>query len=156
MIYQTNPRLRPEMNHFACAFDSLAYFRERYQNKPWTEAELQAAWDGAIKSGLISGDLNNNGIMGDTPEELVIQDWQKLANYLGCAVQYLGKFTLDAPQWDGAFPIVQWYNRRTKFRHFVVGDRSPVQWDPIEGGSITVKEGVPLDVRLFKPLVAMI
>lgn len=161
MIKQTDPRLPPEANHFACAFDSIAYFREAYQGKPWSVEELASAWKGAILSGLISGDLNGSGILGDAPEELVIQSWQSIADYLGCALQYLGKFPQGAPERIGNFAVCAWHNDRTGFTHFVVGDSRPVEWDPIDGGSVTVREGYPMPLgaygrgglRIFKPLI---
>ena len=154
MIYQTDRRLDSNMNHIACAFDSLAYFRERYQNRPWSAYELQAAWNGAIKTGIISPDANHDGDLLDRGEG-EIQDWQMLADYLGCKVQFIGIFPPNAPERNGNFVIARWYNQRTGFRHFVVGDLRPVQWDPIEGGSVTVREGVVDSLRIFKPLVAM-
>jgi hypothetical protein len=155
MIYQTDRRLDADINAIGCAFDSMAYFRERYQHKPWTAEELQAAWDGAIATGIISPDANHDGDLLDKGEG-EIQSWQALANYLGCAVQFLGFFPPGAPERVGNFVIARWFNPRTNFRHFVVGDLRPVEWDPIKGGSVTVREGAPDSLRIFKPLVAMV
>ena len=154
MIKQTDPRLSVDMNHIACAFDSLAYFRERYQGKPWTAEELLAAWNGAISAKIISGDLNGDGsLLGSGEGE--IQDWQMLADYLGVKVQYLGKFAPNADERLGNFVIAGWFNPRTNFTHFVVGDLKPVEWDPIQGGSVTVREGYVKSLRIFKPMVSM-
>jgi hypothetical protein len=98
MIYQTDKRLDDNMNHIACAFDSLAYFRERYQGKPWTADELQAAWNGAIAAKIISGDANHNGSLLDKGEG-EIQDWQMLANHLILSVRSI----LSSP--DGSTPV---------------------------------------------------
>ena len=155
MIKQTDPRLDANMNHIACAFDSVAYFRERYQHKPWTAEELQAAWDGALKAGILSGDLNHDGDLLDA-EEGEIQSWQGLADYLGCALKFLGKFAPGALEKYGNFVIAAWHNDRTGFTHFVVGDHKPVEWDPIEAGSITVREGYVKSLRIFQPLVPMV
>lgn len=155
MIYQTNLQLDANLRKIGCAFDSLAYFRERYQGKPWTVGTLQAAWDGALASKIISPDANHDGDLLDKGEG-EIQDWQELADYLGCAVQFLGFFPPGAPERVGNFVIARWFNTRTNFRHFVVGDTRPVEWDPIEGGSVTVREGVVDSLRIFKPLVRMV
>ena len=155
MIYQTDRRLDSNMNKIACAFDSLAYFRERYQGKPWTADELQSAWNGAISARIISPDTNHDGDLLDKGEG-EIQDWQMLANHLGCAVQFLGIFPPNDPKRDGNFVIARWFNPRTNFRHFVVGDLKPVEWDPIIGGSVTVREGHVDSLRIFKPLVPMV
>jgi len=154
MIYQTDRRLDKNMNAIACAFDSLAYFREKYQNKPWSAIELQAAWDGSLKTGLITPDANKDGDLLDKGEG-EIKDWQMLADYLGCKVQFLGFFAPGAKERIGNFVIARWFNPRTNFRHFVVGDLRPVEWDPIQSGSVTVREGVVDSLRIFKPLVKM-
>ncbi len=155
MIYQTDRRLDANMHAIACAFDSLAYFRERYQSRPWTAEELQAAWDGAIKTGIITPDANRDGDLLDKGEG-EITNWQTLADYLGCAVQFVGFFPPGAPERLGNFVIARWFNARTNFRHFVAGDLRPVEWDPIQGGSVTVREGVVDSLRIFKPLVRMV
>lgn len=155
MIYQTDRRLDANMNAIACAFDCVAYFRERYQHRPWSAYALQSAWNGAVGSGIISPDKNNDGDLLDQGEG-EIQDWQMLAEFLGCKLQFLGKFAPDAPERDGNFVIARWYNPRTKFRHFVVGDLKPVEWDPIQGGSVTVREGYVDSLRIFRPLVRII
>ena len=155
MIYQTDRALDGDMNRIACAFDSLAYFRERYQHRPWSAYQLQAAWTGAIKSGIISPDLNHDGDLLDRGEG-EIQDWQMLADFLGCKVKFMGFYPPNAPEREGNFVIARWFNARTNFRHFVVGDLRPVEWDPIQGGSVTVREGVVDSLRIFKPLVKMV
>jgi hypothetical protein len=151
MIKQTNPRLSPEMNHFACAFDCAAYFREAYQGKPWMTEELQTAWNDAIKSGIISGDLNHNGQLGDIAEELVIQDWQKLVDFLGCNLKFLRRDKPGTADPEN-FVIAEWFNPRTNFHHFVIGEKRPVEWDPIDDGSVTVREGYCLSIRIFEKL----
>jgi len=154
MIYQTDRHLDSNMNHIACAFDSLAYFRERYQNRPWTAYQLQAAWDGALRTGIISPDANHDGDLLDQGEG-DITNWQTLADYLGCKVKFLGIYPPNSLEKLGNFVIARWFNPRTNFRHFVVGDLRPVEWDPIQGGSVTVREGVVDSLRIFKPLIPM-
>jgi hypothetical protein len=155
MIYQTDRNLDANLNAIGCAFDSLAFFRERYQNIPWSASELQAAWDGALKLGIISPDANSDGDVLDNGEG-EIQDWQLLANHLGCEVKFLGFYPPNAQERAGNFVIARWFNARTNFRHFVVGDTRPVEWDPIKGGSVTVREGVVDSLRIFTPLAEMV
>lgn len=140
MIFQTDLRLPGSMQKYGCAFVALAYYRERYQNRPWTAEELGAAWLGAIAGGLISGDSNRDGDLDDAGE-LEIQDWAAVAHFLGLRLQYLGRFHPGAPQAIGAYVVSAWWNRITDFTHFVAGDSRPVLFDPIEGGSVTVKMG---------------
>ena len=145
MIYQTQEP-DPNFEHVGCAFDSLAYAREKIQNKPWSIDELGAAWTGAKTAGLLDADYN-------------ITDWQQLADFLGLPLQFLGHQALGPIQPD-QFAICAWHNDRTGFTHFVVGQQKPVEWDPIEGGSVTVREGYPMalqvdgsgGLRLFKVL----
>ncbi len=137
MIYQTAV---PDANfeHMGCAFDSLAYAREKYKRIPWTAVELAAAWNGARQEGILDSEFN-------------IADWQALANYLNLPLQFLGKFNLtDALPSGNLFIITTWHNDRTNFTHFVVGQAKPVEWDPIEGGSVTVAEGYPISNRVFQ------
>lgn len=143
MIYQTDIRLPKPLQKYGCAFTSLAYFREAYLCKPWSADELAAAWNGAIAGGLISGDLNGDGDFDDAGEAM-IQNWQSLANYLRLPLQYVGKFGHDFPETPRKhFSICAWKNDRTNFTHFVVGSTKPVEFDPIYGGSVTVREGYP-------------
>lgn len=140
MIYQTDKRLPPALQKYGCAFVSLAYYREHFMDRQWTVEELAAAWEGGIASGLITGDLNGDKDFDD-PGEATIQDWGGLAQYLGCRLQYLGKFHPGAKEAVGAYVVAAWYNPRTLFTHFAVGDSRPALWDPIEGGSITCRDG---------------
>lgn len=148
MIYQTQ---EPDINfeHVGCAFDSMAYAREKFQSKPWTVEELSAAWTGAKAEGILDDDYN-------------ITDWQKLIDYLGLPLQFRGHATVNLVLDPDEFAICAWHNDRTGFTHFVVGQTKPVEWDPIEGGSVTVREGYPMPLdpdtgagglRLFKVLI---
>lgn len=149
MIFQTDKRMPIEHQHVGCAFNSVAFARELYLNKPWSADELAAAWNGAITVGFVSGDLNKSGILGDSPDELCIQNWQQIAEYLGAPLKYFGEFKPGSPERVGRYLLARWYNPTTKFNHFVVGDDKPVVWDPIEGGSRTVREGSCVGLVLF-------
>ncbi len=140
MIYQTDPRLPKAMQKYGCAFVSLAYYREKYMERPWTAEALAAAWEGAIACGLVSGDLNVDGDMDD-PGEATVLDWGGLAQYLGCRLQYVGKCHPGAKEAKDAYVVSAWYNPATKFTHFAVGDSRPVLWDPIAPSSITCRDG---------------
>lgn len=148
MIFQTNPLFAPSIIHAACAFDQVAYYRESRMGIPWRPHEFAEAWHGAVDRGIISGDLNGDGDMDD-PGEAVIQNWQDLADHLKLPIKYLGKFPLsafarfDTPDY---WVITAW---RWKQTHWVKGIVRPVDWDSIEGGSMTVRNGAPqeLDVK---------
>jgi len=153
MIYQTNSKLDNNLEHIGCAFDCVAYAREKFKGIPWTAEELQAAWIGAISAKIISGDSNGDGDLFDSGEGL-IQDWGALARFLGAPIHFVKR--VDGPYDPGVneFVISAWYNPRTKFTHFVVGMEKPVEWDPIEGGSVTVRGGSPVSHRVFTVLTS--
>jgi hypothetical protein len=154
MLFQNDPRLNKEINHVGCAYISLAFFREHFQGEPWTASALNQIWDEAKKQGIISGDLNKDGDTDDAGQ-LEVQDWQRLANLLGCKLRYIpGHYPIDSPQAIGCYTICAWYNPNTKFTHFVVGTKRPVIFDPIAGGSRTVREGAPKSdgLRIFQIL----
>ena len=156
MLYQTDKDLLPVINHYGCAAMSLAYFREKYQGEPWTAQAINSIWNIAVENKIITGDLNGDGDF-DEGGEAEIQDWQKLANLMGCHLRYIpGHFPIDSPLAKGAFSICAWYNPNTKFTHFVVGTSKPVEYDPIRGGSKTVRDGYPKikdGLRIFQILV---
>lgn len=137
MIWQTAVP-DPNFEHVGCAFDCLAYAREKFGGAQWNAEELDAAWNGAKQIGILDADFN-------------ITDWQALANYLNLSLTFAGKFNLtDALPAGNLFIITAWHNDRTGFTHFVVGQSKPVEWDPIEGGSVTVAEGYPISNRVFQ------
>jgi hypothetical protein len=124
---------------------SLAYFRELYMGHVWSAKELNSIWQGAIDAGIITGDMNLDGDFDDAGQ-LEIAKPQALANMLGLPLRYLdGHFSPTGPEAvaPGRFIVTAWYNPATKFTHFVVGSSRPVEFDPIKGGSRTVREGAP-------------
>ena len=146
MVYQNDPiivRNCPEMWHYGCAYLSLAWYREKYDRKPWEAEELIKIWELARKKGIISGDLNKDGDIDDSGEG-EIQDWTQLCSLLGIHLKNIpGHFAPDDPIVKGYYSICAWYNPITKFTHFVVGTKRPVEFDPISGGSRTVRNGYP-------------
>ena len=154
MIYQTDRRLDRNLNHYGCYFVSLAYFRPFRMGHDWTASELQEAWLEAIRVGAITGDLNTDGDMDDDGEAVIVNP-DLLCHVLGLPLKYKdGHFPLDTPIPEGAYVITEWYNPDTKFRHFVVGQRKPAQFDPIGGGSRTVREGYPVSLRIYERVEA--
>jgi hypothetical protein len=161
MIFQTDKLLPSAMQKYGCAFSALAYYRQRYQGKPWTASELGAAWTKAIVLGIVSGDLNHDGDLDDA-REAEIQDWKALVTHLDLRLEYLGKFPQGHPTASrpDSFVITSWTNPANGFVHWVIGDKRPVEFDPIFPGSQTVKNGIlcQLDekgrggLRVFKKL----
>lgn len=156
MIYQNDPYVKthcPELWHYGCAFLSVAYYREKYESIPWKAADLVEVWNRAKACGVISGDLNGDGDTDDGGE-CEIQNWTELCTILGVHLRNIpGHFAPRDPITRGYYSICAWYNPTTKFTHFVVGTKKPVEFDPIMGGSRTVREGYPdpRGLRVFEP-----
>lgn len=150
MIYQDDDGMDEELKHYGCAFRSLAYYRD-LRGGTWTKDELNALWRTAIAKGIISGDLNMDGDY-DEVNELVIQSWQGLVDHLRLPLTAIeGHQPLSFPLPPKAFALCEWFNPATRFRHFVVGSKRPVAFDPIRNGSRTVREGHPVSLRVFVP-----
>lgn len=149
MIKQNNSAMPKSCQKYGCAFVTLARYRELIPaGRLWSTEELSAAWTGAIKSGIVSGDLNGDGDMDD-PGEATIQDWQQLVDYLRLPLQYLGKFPLGHPTTLGPdkYVLTAWINPANGFVHWVDGDKIPVTWDPIWPYSQTVLHGHPYQLQ---------
>lgn len=142
MICQNDQLLASWIQHYMCAVNCVAAYREFRMNDPWNVHEFGAICHTGVQNKVISGDLNGDGDMDD-PGESTIQDWQKLVDFLGLPLRYLGKFPLEqAPEYASTsyWVLTAW---KWKITHWVIGGERPVFWDPIRGGSLTVKNGAP-------------
>ncbi len=149
MVYQTDNLLANWIQHYGCTANGLAAYRDFCMGKPWRVHEWGASMHLAVDRGILSGDLNGDGDMDD-PAESLIQDYQKLADHFGLPLKYLGKFDQsDFEKFYGPryWVLVAWYNPRTKFTHWVIGNSKPVRWDSIKSGSVTVAEGTPYPLQ---------
>ena len=145
MIYQTDTLLATWIQHYGCTADALASYREFKMAKPWRVHEFASSLHLAVDKGIISGDMNGDDNM-DGLQEAMIQDFQKLADHFGLPLKYLGKFdqtAFDGFNDDKHWVLCAWYNPHTKFIHWVIGNKKPVFWDSIKGGSMTVNDGAP-------------
>lgn len=152
IYYQTSPGLDPEIQKVGCAYMAgPVYFRAALQKEPMTKEAINDTWREARRLGIINPP--------DHPTApLEISNWQALCNLAGARLRVLEyvpgntHWPISTPVTAGHFAVYAWYNPRTRFTHFVVGRERPVEYDPIQGGSITVREGAPkLDgLRLFQ------
>jgi hypothetical protein len=145
MIYQNHPLLAPWIHKALCYGDSIAAYREFRQGKPWDVHEFGAMCHEAVRKGVITGDLNNDGDMSD-PGESTIRDPQKFVDFLGLPLRFIGKKSLsDHAKYDNLdhWVLTAW---RWQITHWVIGAARPVFWDPWMGGSATVKNGAPLEL----------
>ena len=66
---------------------------------------------------------------------------------------YLGIKALDFPLEEGDLVIQMWEWKAENLKHFTVADHEGnIIYDPIEGGSKTVKNGVLRSIRVIRPL----
>jgi len=166
VIYQNAHGVLPDAAHYSCRFNFMARSREIILRKPWSVEEYNAAWVGARNAKIISGDLNGDGDFDDTGEDEILDD-VALIRFLGLPLrvvplEVLGLPTLIdargvrrvAPTAAPLDPKRYWVGERWvwKIGHFVQGDgtgKAPAVWDPIAGGSLTRKNGVIADLRVF-------
>jgi hypothetical protein len=145
MTYETDPDLDADAKKFACYALFIAHW-----NPEITDAEFNAAWEKA-KVTLVDGKsiLDGNDIM---------QNPQGFVDILGYPLDFQeGHFPADTPL-DGMYVGAEWQRRDpdgSVTTHFVGMDgrgtaRENVNYDPIEGGSRTVREGFFVSYRLFK------
>ncbi len=172
-FYQNDNGMPDSMAHFACAYMVLAASKPAMLSLPWTQKQLIDAWFGCINtrapSGdglktIISGDKNKDGILGDAEDELIIQYYQDLFDYMKLPLKYIEPSSMGLPMnEDGRLLPVKtpfdinkyWVMEQWKYKilHFVRGDgtgRKPVWYDPIKGGSQTVLHGSIYTLRVFE------
>ena len=138
MMYETDSGLDQDLQQIGCYAESIAIF-----NPDITDQEMNEAWEKAKAAGYVnsSGDLI---------------DPQGLVNILGYPLKFRdGHFPPDTPVDPDTMHIVaKWFNINNGRSHFVVMDgkgieKENVAYDPIQGGSLTVKEGRFDSYRLF-------
>jgi hypothetical protein len=166
MIYQNDPGIVPDAQHYSCRFNVIARAREVLAGRPWTASQYNAAWEGARNAGIISGDLNGDGDYDDPGEDEILND-QRLFDYLGVPLRAVSLDLLGLPiKLDDrgiarvaptASPLDSaryWVLERWVWRigHFIQGDgtgKRPAIWDPIKNGSATRANGKIESLRVF-------
>ena len=135
MVYETDDALDSDLRRYGCAFLSLAHY-----NPDFTDAQVNAIKADALAKGII--DLEDS-----------VQEWQRLVDLFGFPLKFrappaTGHFPPETKLDVVAYVIGEWYN--VFVSHFVVMDiNNNVIYDPIEGGSNTVKMGHLVSYRLF-------
>ena len=83
-------------------------------------------------------------------EDMTILEWEKVIGYLtGMKVTYKGHVDRGVNCEKNEREILQWYNPRTKFKHFTAGNGSGVCTYDSLGESVTVREGFVISKRVF-------
>jgi hypothetical protein len=137
MLYETDAKLSPDLQKWGCAVEALAHY-----NPDITDEELNAIVVIAKSRGVLDAQ--------DT-----VLDWQKLVDLFGYKLHYRAWHFLD-PKDDPnkVYLVAEWHNSNNGFTHFVVMDgkgigKANVIYDPIEGGSKTVRDGHFVSYRIF-------
>lgn len=137
MNYQTDDSFIEEIQEYGCLFLSLAYYKTKTEGYEWSYKELNALWTQAKNAGYINAKCE-------------IVDYVNILRLFNIDLIYTNKHepVKDIDE-DRYFAITKWFNKNTY--HFVVGSKKPVEYDPYSAkGSKTVREGIPIDMRLFE------
>ena len=137
-IYENDGKLDADAAKVGCYCLSIAHYHPDI-----TDEEFDAAWEQAKAKGIL-----------DSSD--ILKAPQGFVNLLGYMLTYRdGHWPADTPLDPANMHIVgEWHNDNTGFTHFVVMDgkgtgKENVTYDPIEGGSRTVREGYFVSYRIF-------
>ena len=134
LFYQNMDGMPDNLHHNGCYYMSLLY--KHFDQL--TQQQIIDLWNGAHLAGYI-----------DSSD--IIQKPQELVDYLGLSLTYIdGHFDPGTSIPTNCYVIEEWYNPNTKFFHFMLGDGlGNIEYDPIEGGSLTHKEGHLYSLRFY-------
>ena len=139
MIFQTDSEFDPDIQHFGCYFLSLL----------WQLNRLLGVTD--LDHKVIEVIYNHEKEDKDMASEAFIQNPQGLVDFIAPGkVHFVGKQDKSYQCAPGEFAVQCWYNPATDFHHFVAeGSDGGVAYDPIQGGSRTVREGAIDSKRVY-------
>jgi len=136
MFLQTDERLNP-IRTWGCYFASICALDEQVYGKPYTIGEILRIWF-------------KNWTENDLDIESAVNDPQGLLDDLSGKLEYVGKRGPDYTCQPGEYEILVFYNDRTAYTHFVLGDgHGRSAWDPILN-SVTAREGRVVGKRIFR------
>jgi hypothetical protein len=134
MYYQNQDGMPDSLQHNGCYFMSLLYPRFG----ELTQQQIIALWNQAHTLSFIN--------IKD-----VIVDPQWLVDFLKLGLHYVDQhFDPDTPVPPNTYVVEQWFNPDTRFFHFMKGDGlGNIEYDPIEGGSLTHRDGHLYSMRFY-------
>jgi hypothetical protein len=139
-IYQTDAEFPPDIRSYGCYFLSLLFQLDRLFSLGIMDHKIiQAIYEAESKD-------------FDLGPECYISNPKGLANHVARGkTDFLGRFDRFYVCRENEFEVCRWFNPNTDFGHFVAGDgKGNVIYDPIEGGSRTVREGYLESKRIFQ------
>lgn len=122
----------PWVDQNGCAMLSVMYWANRYKNVSFSPLAIERDYYALREAG---------GLV--VIENEILVSWIQAFKFYGMDVKFVQ--TEDASD----FCIYEWYNERTKLRHFTPGEKGLCLFDPL-GFSITVREGIIKSKRCFK------
>jgi hypothetical protein len=146
MVYQTDSEFEPDIQKYGCYFLSLLFQLNRLFGTPSLDHKVIEV----IYNDCEHTDANNNGVTDMAPEAFISDPQGVLDFIVPGKAQFVGMGGKDHLCQNGEFAIQCWYNPNTKFHHFVAELDGRVGYDPIEGGSRTVREGFIESKRIYK------
>lgn len=167
MIYQNDANAPRDFQKYACRFLSLYMAKVFLKGEPITLESAVSGWSRARTFGYISGDLNRDGDYDDPGEDEMLND-EAIFRLLDIPLEVVNPKSLGltmAPDRNGIMRIQptrepldlkKYYVLEAwhwKITHFVVGNGAgmgmPI-YDPIEGGSLTRRNGALESLRVYK------
>ena len=131
MIYQTDTKLHPKVREYGCGMLSTIY----HVRQSWTVDEVNSLYELCVSKGYMGADCYIS--------------WDKFCNHLE-VIKFVGFGRVGTILKPEERIITQYYNPRTKFKHFVATDNTgKIVYDPLFD-SITVREGHPISTRIFR------
>lgn len=136
MLRQTDERLNP-IRTWGCYFCSILALDEQVYGKTYSPEEILRLW-------------YKNWTEDDIDIESTVRDPQGLLDDLSGKLVFDGargpEYRTARDEWE----ILQFYNDRTGYKHFVLGDgHGRCAWDPIQN-SVTAREGRVIGKRIFR------
>lgn len=156
MTYQDDKILGPYINEWGCNFSSVLKIAEDQRGNPIYPQEELDIYKIAMDTGILQKEVKSPD--GSPLDGCTVYDYESLFKLAGGKGVYLGKMDASHECKPGEREILEWFNPRTNFKHFTVGDgKGHCAWDPIghstntnDGHSVTVKEGKVLSKRVFQ------
>ena len=143
MTYQTRPCFPYDVQHYGCYLFSICFLLDRSYG-------LGIFDDSSMLQIYFREEQDR-----DLGPESFVSSPQHLADH----VAGVGKVVFEDQHYPADhqadatdLEIQCWYNPATDFRHFVAAENGKVIYDPIEGGSRTVREGRLESKRVYRVL----
>ncbi len=132
MILQTDSRLSDSINKYGCYFMSILFLANKHAGFELDSQSINA----------LQGALKSNGHMGDN---CYIKDPTAIFRYVGMKAEYTGVHeSFDYVCGKDEIEILCY--QRTGYRHFMVGNKGIVAYDPMGNSS----GGHLISKRIFK------